>query len=76
MCAELINVDGCFTKLKLFRLKLFNDWTENVMNPLLIVWTQIDPMKDLILVTRMMIILGGPRIVFTHPNIFSSCVSH
>ena len=46
------------------------------MNPLLIVWTQMDPIKDLILATRMSIILGGPLIIITNPQLFSSCVSN
>ena len=35
----------------------------------------MDPIKDLILLSRMIILLGGLTIVFTHPNLFSSCVS-
>ena len=43
--------------------------------PLMIVLTQLDPVKDLILAIRIMVLLGGLRVVFSHPDIFSSCVS-
>ena len=35
----------------------------------------MDPVKDFILLSRMIILLGGVTIVFTNPELFSSCVS-
>ena len=43
--------------------------------PLRIVNKILDPIKDLILLSRMMVILGGPWAVYSHPELFSSCVS-
>ena len=53
----------------------FNKWTRNVSEPLRIVNKILDPIKDLILLSRMMVILGGPWVVYSHPELFSSCVS-
>ena len=57
-----------------FRI-FFNKWTSNIFEPILIVFTQMDLMKDLILVTRIIITLGGLWVVFANPRLFSSCVS-
>ena len=55
---------------------IYNKWTSNIIEPLLIVMTQLDPIKDVVLVRRMIILLGGPMIILTYPDLFSSCVSH
>ena len=60
----------------IFGRKLHVTMFSNLIEPLGIVWTQLDPIKDLILVRRMVIILGGFAIVFTTPNLFSSVVSN
>ena len=54
---------------------MFNDQASNVTTPLAIVWTQMDPIKDILLVRRMVILLGGLLVVIHNPKSFSSCVS-
>ena len=63
-------------QLHFFPIRIFfNEWTGNITEPLCIVWKQMDPMKDIIMLSRMVVLLGGLKIVFTNPQLFSSCVS-
>ena len=47
----------------------------NITEPLAIVWTQMDPIKDFILVVRMVATLGGPLIVLNNPELLCFSVS-
>ena len=63
-------------KVNIFSIRLFfNKCTSNITEPLCIVLPQMDPIKDVILARRMIILLGGPMIVLANPSLFSSCVS-
>ena len=46
-----------------------------VTEPLMIVASQVDLIKDVLLVKRIIVGLGSLIIVFTHPKLFSSNVS-
>ena len=54
---------------------IFGEKSSNISEPLAIVWTQVDPTKDIVLVAKMIAMLGGPFIVLKNPELFSSVVS-
>ena len=62
-------------KIKFIFRKAFGKKCSNISEPLAIVWTQVDPIKDIALVARMIVMLGGPLIVLSNPGLFSSGVS-
>ena len=54
--------------------KFFGPKVKNFFDPLLIMLTQMDFLKDMVLVVRMVTLLGG-IVVFANPQLFSSTVS-
>ena len=58
-----------------FSRKLFGPKVEQIFDPISIILPQIDFLKDMTLVTRLITLLGG-IVVFTNPQLFSSNVSN
>ena len=48
---------------------------QQIFDPISIVLPQMDFLKDMILVMRLITLLGGLFVVFTNPQLFSSNVS-
>ena len=65
----------CMINVKFIFRKAFGKKSSNISEPLAIVWTQVDPIKDIALVARMIAMLGGHLIVLINPELFSSVVS-
>ena len=57
-----------------FSRKLFGPKVEQIFDPISIILPQIDFLKDMTLVTRLITLLGG-IVVFRNPQLFSSHVS-
>ena len=65
---------NCLNIPSLFR-KLFGLRIQQILDPVSILLPQMDFLKDMILVMRLITLLGG-IVVFTNPQLFSSHVSN
>ena len=54
--------------------KLYGPMVQQIFDPILIILSQMDFLKDMILIIRLIKLLGG-IVVFTNPQLFSSNVS-
>ena len=64
-----------FLSIHLFSRKLFGSRIQRIFDPFLIMLPQVDFLKDMILVVRLITLLGGIIVVFKNPQLFSSIVS-
>ena len=61
--------------LKIFSFRrIFTPTIQTILDPFMIILPQMDFLKDMILVVRLITLLGG-IVVFTNPHLFSSNVS-
>ena len=58
-----------------FFRKLFGPVIQQIFDPISIILPQMDFLKDMILVVRLITLLGGIIVVFNNPQFFSSVVS-
>ena len=61
--------------LNYFFRKFFRPQIQQIFDPVSIILPQMDFLKDMILVVRLITLLGG-IVVFTNPQLFSSNVSN